>query len=63
MAVTLERSSRPARPGVRRRFSIMTTVENHALILDGDCRPVPTMRRASRPLRPRTGRAVRKPPA
>ena len=31
-----------ARPGIRRRFSIMATVENRYLILGEDGRPVPT---------------------
>jgi hypothetical protein len=38
-----------ARPGIVRRFSIMATVDDRYLILDGDGRPVPTVARDGEP--------------
>lgn len=45
MTAILERAPQPARPAIR-RYSIMATLGNRFLILDGDGRPVPTVARA-----------------
>jgi hypothetical protein len=48
MTAILERAPQ-VRPGIVRRFSIMATVEDRYLILDGDGRPVPTVARDGGP--------------
>jgi hypothetical protein len=46
MTLVLERAPQ-AQPTIRRRFSIMATVDDRYLILDGDGRPVPTVARSA----------------
>jgi hypothetical protein len=47
MTLLLERAPQ-AQPAIRRRFSIMATVDNRYLIVDDAGRPVPTVARPSR---------------